>query len=40
VSDAGDVNADGIGDLLIGATGVDPNGRTNAGASYVVFGRR
>lgn len=40
VSDAGDVNADGVGDVLIGATGVDPRGRTSAGASYVVFGRR
>jgi hypothetical protein len=40
VSDAGDINADGVGDVIIGATGVDPSGRTSAGASYVVFGRR
>src|SRR5436190_2110333 len=38
VSDAGDVNGDGFGDLIIGATESDPNG-TSSGASYVVFGR-
>ncbi len=38
VSDAGDVNGDGIGDLIIGADGADPNGQWGAGASYVVFG--
>ena len=38
VSNAGDVNGDGIGDLLIGAFGADPNGE-RSGASYVVFGR-
>ena len=38
VSEAGDVNRDGFGDLLIGAIGRDING-TDAGASYVVFGR-
>ena len=38
VSNAGDVNGDGIGDLLIGADGVGPNGNFS-GTSYVVFGR-
>ncbi len=38
VSTAGDVNGDGFDDLLIGATGADPNG-INAGESYVVFGK-
>jgi FG-GAP repeat len=38
VSGAGDVNGDGIDDLLIGAGGADPNGRFRSGASYVVFG--
>ncbi|MFT5423722.1 MAG: hypothetical protein ACI89L_001510 [Phycisphaerales bacterium] len=38
VSSAGDVNGDGIGDLVIGAHNADPNGVTNAGQSYVIFG--
>ena len=38
VSGAGDVNADGIDDLIIGASGADPNGEYRAGESYVVFG--
>jgi FG-GAP repeat len=38
VSGAGDVDGDGIADLLIGARFADPNGRSYAGASYVVFG--
>jgi Ca2+-binding RTX toxin-like protein len=39
VSNAGDVNGDGVADMLIGANGADPNG-TDSGQSYVVFGRR
>ena len=38
MSSAGDVNGDGLADLLIGAYGADPNG-SDSGASYVVFGR-
>ena len=37
VSGAGDVNADGFDDLIIGAGKADPNG-SNSGQSYVVFG--
>jgi len=38
VSAAGDVNGDGIDDVIIGADFADPNGVDNAGSSYVVFG--
>jgi Ca2+-binding RTX toxin-like protein len=39
VSSAGDVNGDGIDDLIIGARNASPNGIPNAGQSYVVFGQ-
>lgn len=41
VSDAGDVNGDGLGDLLIGFADGDVAGneKRDAGESYVVFGR-
>lgn len=35
VAGAGDINGDGLDDLIIGAVGVDPGG-----SSYVVFGRK
>jgi len=38
VSSAGDINGDGIDDILIGAHLADPNGSDVAGQSYVVFG--
>ena len=38
VSGAGDVNGDGVDDLIIGALGVDPENKTSAGSSYIVFG--
>lgn len=37
VNAAGDVNGDGFGDMIVGASGVDSNG-SNAGTSYVLFG--
>ena len=39
VSAAGDVNGDGIDDVIIGAELADPRGEDSAGESYVVFGR-
>ncbi len=38
VSGAGDVNGDGLHDLIVGASGDDPNG-DRSGASFVVFGK-
>ena len=39
VSGAGDINGDGIDDVVISADLADPNGNDSAGSSYVVFGR-
>ncbi len=39
VSGAGDVNGDGLDDLIVGAFGADPGGNYDAGQSYVVFGK-
>ena len=40
VSDAGDVNADGIDDLIISASFADSDGNEDAGESYVIFGNQ
>ncbi|WP_257468827.1 beta strand repeat-containing protein, partial [Bathymodiolus thermophilus thioautotrophic gill symbiont] len=40
VSSAGDVNGDGLDDLIVGAFHADSNGKNNAGKSYVVFGKK
>ncbi len=39
VSGAGDVNGDGVPDLIVGAFRADPGGNNYAGESYVVFGK-
>ncbi len=39
VSGAGDVNGDGLDDVIIGASFADPAGNSVAGESYVVFGK-
>ena len=39
MSRTGDVNGDGIDDLIIGAPRADPGGISKAGLAYVVFGR-
>jgi len=39
VSNAGDLNSDGINDLVIGAYLADPDGNSGAGRVYVLFGR-
>ena len=39
VASAGDINGDGLADLIVGAPESDPTAGTNAGRSYVVFGK-
>ncbi|OYU12070.1 MAG: hypothetical protein CFE38_09825 [Comamonadaceae bacterium PBBC1] len=39
VSSAGDVNGDGMADLIVGASESDPSAGPDAGRSYVVFGK-
>ena len=38
VANAGDINGDGIDDLIVGAIGVDANG-SNSGAAYIIYGK-
>ena len=38
VSDAGDINNDGIDDIVLGASGVDNSSNGGEGAAYVIFG--
>jgi hypothetical protein len=38
VGDAGDVNGDGAGDLIVGASHADPQSKLDSGATYVIFG--
>lgn len=41
VSTAGDMNGDGVADVIVGANGATTTvGRASAGAAYVIFGRR
>jgi hypothetical protein len=39
VSSAGDINGDGLADLIVGAHNSDPSAGADAGRSYVVFGK-
>ncbi len=40
VAGAGDVNGDGLADVILGAHKADHNGRLNSGSAYVVKGKR
>ena len=40
VSNAGDLNGDGIGDIVVGSPLSDPNDKSNSGKTYIIFGRK
>jgi hypothetical protein len=40
VSGGGDINGDGLADLIVGDPPASPNGQIGAGQNYVVFGKR
>jgi len=40
VASAGDLNGDGIGDLILGAGDADIPGKVDAGKAYIIFGSR
>lgn len=40
VSKAGDMNGDGVSDVIVGAPESDLGAKTNAGITYVIFGRK
>jgi FG-GAP repeat/Putative Ig domain len=39
VAGVGDMDGDGRGDVVVGASGADANGRDHSGSAYVLFGR-
>ncbi|CAD7698190.1 unnamed protein product, partial [Ostreobium quekettii] len=38
-SSAGDINGDGFDDIIVGARSANPGGTTDAGTTYIVFGK-